>query len=166
VNRPDVLVIGYGNSIKGDDALGHVVAAEIERRLTDDAVRVVTAEILTTDLLPDVAAAQLVIFLDASCAGAVGRVECRPVQPDCTSAASMAHTLSVGALLGFVQQFYGRAPNSYLITSPAADFELRDARLSPAVQAVVPEMAARAIELIHLGGVSSARRLQDTAATL
>ena len=114
------------------------MAAEIERRLSDDTVRVVTAEILTTDLVPDVAEARLVIFLDASCQGTVGQVECRPVHPDCQSAASMAHTLSVGALLGFVQQFYQRVPETYLITSPAVDFELRDVQLSPEVQAVVP----------------------------
>lgn len=162
--QPDVLVIGYGNSIKGDDALGHVVAAEIESRLSDNTARVVTAEILTTDLVSEIAEARLVIFLDASCQGAVGQVECRPVHPDCRSAASMAHTLSVNALLGFVQQFYHRIPETYLITSPAVDFELRDAQLSPEVQAVVPEMASRALELIQGRGISSTRRLQDCAA--
>ncbi len=146
----DVLVVGYGNSIRGDDALGQVVAEQIEQQLLpDDHVRVLTLEILTTDLAADLAQVRLAIFLDAAAYGEVGQVECRRLQPDPVSAASMAHKLSIPALLAFSREFFGRAPLTYLISSPGATFELQDVRLSPALQAVVPEMVARALDLIR-----------------
>ena len=145
----DILVIGYGNSIRGDDALGQVAAEEIQRQLSDDPVRVLTEEILTTELVPELAEARLAIFLDASTQGTVGKVECCRVEPDFDSAASMAHTLTVEALLAFTQQFYERAPEAFLLTSRGATFELQDVELSPAVAAVVPVMVDTALELIR-----------------
>ncbi len=149
----DILVIGYGNSIRGDDALGQVVAEEIERQLSDDTVRVLTEEILTTELVAELADVKLAIFLDASTEGTVGQVACCRVEPDLDSAASMAHTLTVEALLAFTQQFYERAPETYLLTSRGVTFELQDVQLSPPVAAVVPVMVETALALI--------RRTQD-----
>ena len=142
-------MVGYGNSIRGDDALGQVVAEQIQQQLQPaDPVRVLTLEILTTDLAAELAQVQLAIFLDAAAYGEVGQVECCQVQPDTISAASMAHKLSIPALLAFSQEFFGRAPRTFLISSPGATFELQNVQLSPAVQAVVPEMVAQALDLI------------------
>ena len=49
-----ILVIGYGNPLRGDDAIGHRIAQMMEQRLPDDEVQIQTVYQLTPELVvPD-----------------------------------------------------------------------------------------------------------------
>ena len=74
-----VLVIGYGNSIRGDDAFGPLVAERLEQTLQADRVEVLSRHLLTPELAADVRDASLVIFIDASSDGPVGQTVCRRI---------------------------------------------------------------------------------------
>lgn len=116
-----VVVIGYGNALRGDDAVGlHVAAAVDEWELPD--VRVLVVHQLTPELAEPLAAADVAIFVDAYHAvEAKGVVHVRTIQPAATQP-SQTHAGNPGALLAFAETIYGHAPRAWWITVPAQDF--------------------------------------------
>lgn len=140
-----VLIIGYGNSIRGDDAFGPIVADRLEQTLQLPSVSILGRHLLTPELAENIRDADLVIFVDASAEGAVGEVLCRKILPDPDASLSMAHHLEPGGLLLWTQQAYQRSPEAYLVSTRGAAFEFADAELSPAVTAAVPA----AVQLIR-----------------
>ena len=64
----DVLVIGYGNTLRGDDGIGPAVAGEIDR-LAVPGVRVIVVHQLTPELAADLAACRRAVFIDAATTG-------------------------------------------------------------------------------------------------
>jgi hydrogenase maturation protease len=136
-----VLIIGYGNALRGDDGAGwHAAAA-----LTDDP-RLAGADVLARhqlapELALDVAHARLVVLVDACGGGAPpGTVSVRQVEPDSPSAPGWSHNLDPAALVGLAETLYGASPPVFLVTVTGAFFDYRD-RLSPAVHQALPKIA-------------------------
>ncbi len=77
---PNTLIIGYGNEIRGDDAVGPRIAA-----LVNDwklpAVTALAVHQLPPELAEPIAAAQQVVFVDASADPNVREVQTRPLEP-------------------------------------------------------------------------------------
>lgn len=124
---PDgVLVIGYGNTLRGDDGIGPAVAADVAARGLP-AVRVIVAHQLTPELAADLADCRLAVFVDATVGG-------EPVQAVRVAAAEagevMSHAADPRALLALCTAAYGRCPEAWLVTAAGADFDFRDG-LSP-----------------------------------
>jgi hydrogenase maturation protease len=135
-----VLIIGYGSPIRGDDAIGPLVADRLIDTIDSDRVVVHSRHILTAELVGDVAEAGLVIFLDASVEGVPGEVRCRPLAPDPDASISMAHFLDPRELLAWVAALYGKAPPAYLITATAQTFDYAGYELSPIADAAMQPM--------------------------
>jgi hydrogenase maturation protease len=123
-----ILVIGYGNDLRGDDAAGPRAAAQVDLwSLPGVEVRVLHQ--LTPELADPLAAADRAIFLDAHPArtGADVRVQrLHPVIPT----ARLPHSCDPQGLLALAQVAFGRRPEAWWITIPAADFAF-GAPLSP-----------------------------------
>lgn len=128
---PDsTLVIGYGNTLRGDDGIGPAVAQEVDR-LGVPGVRVIVAHQLTPELAADLADARLVVFVDATTGGEpVTAVRLDGSPP----AAPMTHAADPSSLLALAGAAYGRAPAGWLVTAAGTDFGFRDG-LSPTGQA-------------------------------
>jgi Ni,Fe-hydrogenase maturation factor len=73
-----LLVVGYGNPLRSDDGIAWHAAEQVRQELPD-AARVICVHQLTPELAEDVAAADVVIFLDASGRGEPGSVRCEVV---------------------------------------------------------------------------------------
>lgn len=121
-----LLIIGYGNPARGDDALGSLVAEHIEsiKSLRHwQHVDVLTAYQLQIENVMDVANYQTVLFIDAhtQCNNPYILERCQPeVGQSYTS-----HALTPGALLAVYQQAYKIAPPaSYLLKIGGESFEL------------------------------------------
>ena len=113
------LVIGYGNTLRGDDAVGRLAADTVEAwRLRD--VKTLSVHQLTPELAEDIAAAQQVIFIDAA-----ANASWQPLTP-ATSARSLTHHVDPQGLLALASALYGAMPTAYLLTLPAIDFDSRD----------------------------------------
>jgi hydrogenase maturation protease len=119
-----VLVIGYGNTLRGDDRVGYQVAENVaEWQLSQ--VRSIAVHQLLPELAADIAEVDLVIFVDAV-------VTVDPVKPDITITPIVAggaenfstHILTPQLLLGLSQKLYAATPDAYLLTIPAIDFTL------------------------------------------
>jgi hydrogenase maturation protease len=123
----DALVIGYGNTLRGDDGIGPAVAGAVAA-LGLPGVRVIAAHQLTPELAADLAGARLAVFVDAAASGepvAAVQLHWPPRTADV-----MTHATEPRGLLALCQAVYGRCPEAWLVTAAGADFEFRDG-LSP-----------------------------------
>lgn len=119
-----MLIIGYGNPLRGDDAFGYRAAERISGAIA--------VHQLTPELMDPIARADRVIFLDAATDGTPGEIRRRPVLP-AEDGRPFTHHATPESLLAGAQALYGRAPEATLITVTAATFDLSEA-LSPEVQ--------------------------------
>jgi hydrogenase maturation protease len=118
--REPPLIIGYGNPLRGDDAVGPWVASQLGG---------IAAHQLVPEMAARIASERWVIFVDARTDLAPGRVKLMAV--DETDV--MSHRASPGLLIKMVHQVYGCAPRATLVGIGAESFEL-GAPLSPSVQ--------------------------------
>lgn len=136
--RCGVLVIGYGNDLRGDDGAGLSVAqrlAEVGR-----AARVVGVRQLVPELAVDIAAAACVVFVDVYAANdaqlslRIERIEridgVAGVADGEHAAPILAHRVAPAALLALAARLYRAYPDAWLLAVPAFDFAL-GATISP-----------------------------------
>jgi hydrogenase maturation protease len=146
------LVIGYGSPIRGDDAIGPLAADRLEAEGIADNVQVVSRHVLTAELVPDIAAADLVVFLDAAAHGPPGEVRLQRLHPDARAVSTMAHFLDPRELLAWADVLYHRRPDAWLVSAAGARFEYGLYDLSPALAAAIDPMLEEVRRLI--AGVS------------
>jgi hydrogenase maturation protease len=142
------VIIGYGSPIRGDDAVGPLVADQLIEQIQSPSVEVFSRHVLTADLVEDICRARLVIFLDAATDGPVGEVLCRRLRPVAQPSSSMPHSLGPAELLGWVQQLYDRCPEAYLLSVRGETFAFSHYQLTPKVAIAVEPLAAKVRELI------------------
>jgi hydrogenase maturation protease len=147
VNDAGVLVVGYGNPLRGDDGIGWHAA----RLLADDprlaGARVLACHQLAPELAEDVSQASLVVLVDASVDGAPGSVAVRSIQPRQDSPLSWSHHLDPAALAGLAHALYDHVPPIVLISVAGAAFADGD-WLSPALQRALPEVVDRVARVV------------------
>ena len=164
-----VLIIGFGNSMRGDDALGFLAAQRLEAvwapregaALSGGAepnpgdappmirpVSVHACHQLTPELAEPVSRAGLVIFLDASGALPAGQVACHPVTAAAASPGALGHSLSPSGLLALAHALYGTEPEGILITAGLASTAV-GAALSPAAAEALERMVQKALEMVE-----------------
>lgn len=110
-----LLVIGYGNTLRSDDAAGRRVAEAIEQ-LRLAGVRVLSCDLLTPELAEPIAQARKVVFVDASVEtrGTVQMLELTPKE----SSEILAHTADPRALLALARDAFGHAPLAWWVIIP------------------------------------------------
>lgn len=136
---PQMLIIGYGNSLRADDGAGIVIAQKMARHF--NAAGLPTRLITETQLLPEMAAdisapsINTVVFVDTSLQSNAAQVEINKIDVD-TQTASTGHQLYPAALLLYASLLYGRNPQAWLVTIPGVDFAHGES-FSPTVKEVI-----------------------------
>jgi len=134
----NTLVIGYGNSLRGDDGAGPFIARQL-------GAGAIACHQLTPELAEPISQAQCVIFVDAHAGVPAGQIDIQPVQPGASAA---IHRFDPETLLAWSQQLYGRAPEAILVGIGAESFDLGEG-LSPGAM----RAAGRALRVIRkIGG--------------
>jgi hydrogenase maturation protease len=129
-----ILVIGYGNTLWGDDAVGQHVAAAVARwQVSGLSVR--AAHQLTPELAEPVSRADMVIFVDGQLSGEEDAVTVRRLEPS-TRADFAGHTSDPRGVLALAQAVYGRHAPAWLVLVPGLDFSLREGLSSAAARGV------------------------------
>ncbi len=123
-----ILVIGYGNELRRDDALGPKVAGILESRHWPG-LRVITCHQLTPELADPISRADAVLFIDAAVATTEVRVQ--PLKAGSPPTAS-GHTSDPSTLLGLAQALSGRSPRAWWLTVPAFDTGFGEGLSEPA----------------------------------
>jgi hydrogenase maturation protease len=126
-------VIGIGNSLRGDDGVGALLADQVGGR---------SVQQLTPELAEELSQLEAVLFIDAWLAPAGATPQLVEVIPaggalDCAAAVD-THRLEPSQLLALCQVLYGCAPAAQLLQMPAYAFE-HGTTLSAPLQAALPQ---------------------------
>ena len=143
----DVLVVGYGNTLRTDDGVGRLAAERLADDPRLDGVRVIGRHQLTPEIALDVSRAALVVFVDASRRSPAGIVTVEPMERTGRHRAGWSHYLDPHSLLDLTGELYGRVPDAFLV-SVGVESVLPGDRLSPMVEACLPGLVDAVAELI------------------
>lgn len=143
-----VLVIGYGNSLRGDDGIGVAVAEQLDRILQNSPVstRILACQQLTPELASEMSKANRVIIVDAAKGETPGQITIKKIQPDDYSS-TFTHDLQPSTLLACARELYEKSPVTYLVSVTGDSFGFSD-ELSDTLKRVMPEVLTRVRELI------------------
>jgi hydrogenase maturation protease len=133
------LVLACGNSLRSDDGVGPRLAEwAAERFQENNDVRVIARQQWTPELANEIAAADSVLFVDASEKSVPGRVSLAAVPSNrgCGDAAS--HQLEAHELLSLTRSLYGSvSAHAMLLTVGAVSTEVGE-EFSEPVEAALP----------------------------
>ena len=124
------LVIGYGNTLRGDDGVGPRVVEAIEE-LHLPGVRTLICQQLSPEHAGPVSQARTVIFVDAA-VDAPREVQWRKLEPN-ESSQLMTHAADPRTLLALARDVFGHAPPAWWLTIPAVKLGFSE-ELSPEAQ--------------------------------
>ena len=136
--RSRTLIIGIGNPLRSDDGLGWAVAEQLAQ--DDDAgCDIHTVHQLTPELAQWIAAAEVVVMIDASYEGEPGELHIRPVSFSTHPGAVGTHYATPDELAALTTAVYGYCPPVVVVTMTGANFDL-GGQLSPIVAQSIPRV--------------------------
>jgi hydrogenase maturation protease len=163
------LVIGYGNTLRGDDGVGPLVTEQVDTWNLRN-VRSLSVHQLTPELAADIAQVETVFFIDAwqitnaqspPSLGDLGG-ECKAVATSPTSAQPsierifpsipltiLDHAWSPSALLLLTETLYDAYPVAYRILIPAIQFDYGEALSAIANDGLIWSIKALKNHLAH-----------------
>ena len=138
------VVIGIGNELRGDDAVGAQAVARLSKR---DDLRTMSVHQLVPELAEAIHGVDRVLFVDARLGSAAsgGRDRGETIALDRVEPGShhgLGHACSPGALLGWTKVAFGEAPEAWLLSIPGTAFEVGES-ISPQTAALLPEAVDR-----------------------
>jgi hydrogenase maturation protease len=139
VTAAGVLVVGYGNPLRGDDGVGWHAAKLLATDPRLDGARVLAHHQLTPELAADVSRASLVVLVDAAAEGDPGSVSVRRIGSPPPTPITWSHHLTPETLAGLADALYGAVPPIVLVSVAAESFAEGDG-LSSALKQALPEV--------------------------
>ena len=115
-----ILVVGYGNPLRGDDGFGGLAAKNVEKRQIPG-LKAIICHQLNPELAAFLSDSSHAIFFDAVPGDDPGTLNATPVE-QCDLSSSGTHHFEPGSLLALSQALYGKAPPATLITATARSF--------------------------------------------
>jgi hydrogenase maturation protease len=152
-----ILVIGYGNTLYGDDGIGpHIVEQLADMELPGDIEYLVMRQ-LTPELVEVISRADTVIFVDAADGEMPQGISARELteadMPSDQKPGAFTHHVEPAALLQSARFLYGRSPRASLYTVRGENFKLGDS-FSPQVESALPllldQLKARILQCMNL----------------
>ena len=147
MNDVGVLVVGYGNSLRGDDGIGWHAARLLASDPRLAGARVLARHKLLPELAVDVSRASLVVLVDAAADGDPGGVSVRRVQPRRSETTTWSHHLDPESLAGLAKDLYGAAPPIVLVSVAVGSLAEGD-RLSDALERALPEVVEAVADVV------------------
>jgi hydrogenase maturation protease len=138
------LIIGYGNTIRGDDGVGYQIAEAVAQWNLNH-VRSLAVHQLTPDLAEAIAQAKTVIFVDA--VATLSEVKIEQLRPN-YAASFTGHYADPRSMLALTRALYKVLPTAYRILIPAVNFSFGET-LSPVTQKNVELALAKIKKLIY-----------------
>jgi len=114
-----VLVLGYGSDLRGDDAVGRLVAEAVSGW---EGVRALAVHQLTPELALELETCATVVFADAverSGPATLERLEPAAFRPE-------GHRATPAGLLDLGRSLHGHVPEAWMLALPGRDFSLRE----------------------------------------
>jgi hydrogenase maturation protease len=121
---PRVLVIGYGNPLRGDDGVGYCAAERLRDLLPDPDIEIVAAHQLLPEMMERMASSERVVLIDASVGPTPGEIHARRVEGS-PPAAGFTHQLTADAVVAGARSLYGWTGEATLLSIAGKDFSSR-----------------------------------------
>ncbi len=141
------LLIGYGNTLRNDDAAGWRIVEQLTPECTDSGVKAVMAHQLLPEIAATVAQAEVAIFVDAALDGEPGAIRVVELHP--LDHMEDAHALTAAGVLFLAKSLFGDYPPAYLVTITGVDFELGEVLSHPVARAL-PQAVATVRRLLAM----------------
>lgn len=141
------LLLACGNSLRQDDGVGLRIAEAAEQLFPASRLRIVAAPQFTPEMAAELAATDLVLFVDASAGDAPGSIRVEPVAPcaEPPGTSPETHRLDPPALLALARDLCGHTPaRAFVLTVGASNFGYGE-NLSASLRQAVP----RAVRLLR-----------------
>lgn len=154
-----LLLIGYGNPLRGDDGVGQSVIQRLEEQWTGDSsgrprphtLEMIACHQLTPELAAPLAQTEYALFIDVCEAEPSGVIQVQPLSPLPHSGA-FHHHLHPAALLANALSLYGAAPTAAVCTINGTEFGYTE-QLSFPVQQAAMRLSTRLMTFISLDSV-------------
>jgi hydrogenase maturation protease len=147
------LVLGYGNTLRGDDGLGPTLVERLAGAGLPDDVEWLALRQLTPELAEPISRADTVIFIDCRVGAVPGQIDCQALAPDpaprMAPSSAFTHEAQPAGLLNSAGALYGRAPAAYLYSVTGESYAF-GAGFSPAVEAAIPALLAMITDRLTL----------------
>jgi hydrogenase maturation protease len=146
-----IILIAYGNPLRGDDGLASRTADELTKKFPD--IEIVECHQLVPELAESISRSEAVIFIDAASAAEqneAGKMRIAEIgDPDLGQNLSSPfhHQYSTVSLVALAAQLYGARPRAFIASLVGQDFSPGE-RLSSGVERALPEFLARIEKLI------------------
>ena len=134
---PRVLVIGYGNPLRGDDGLGWKIASGLAATIQGETIKVLAMHQLTPELSELISEVEFVVFIDAAHVGRPGSWKCETIEPKASSPQTLGHQLAPASLLDFARAIFKASPPAVLVSVAGSCFDCCQ-ELTPPVAATLP----------------------------
>ena len=117
-----MLVIGFGNVLRGDDGVGPAVV-EVLEALGIDGLQAEAHHQLTPELAVGLSEAAFVVFVDASVKPSAGAVVVRELGSHSQGGGTgwSGHRVTPEVLLGLAMELWGRRPRAWCVEVPVAE---------------------------------------------
>lgn len=124
-----VLIIGYGNPLRGDDGFGPALAQRLQDSVQNDATEsccdpddeIIARHQLTLELAEPLSRAQRVVFIDAAARGTPGEISLQALQATVSPPTRFSHHAMPETLLAFAQSLYGACPSEAFLLSVSGE---------------------------------------------
>jgi hydrogenase maturation protease len=133
--RRDVMVIGIGNPLRGDDAVGIHLVQRLKRHFTGDFKGIVAYE-ADIGLAEEISCYPALLVIDALAASSEPPFQMLPLPAASTifpAGGFSSHAFNWGMVLAMARDIFGRCPEAFLCGIRAHSFAI-DERLSPLCQ--------------------------------
>lgn len=119
-----ILVIGYGNSLRRDDAIGLEIVQLLQERFTYPDCHFMTLIQPFPELVEHIKAVDLLIVLDASVDLEAGKIQCKRIVGDgwTLTQPTMTHFIGPEWLLLLCEELYDHKPDALLFAIGGEDF--------------------------------------------
>jgi hydrogenase maturation protease len=135
-----ILIIGWGNPLRGDDGLGWRATELLREVLPPAEITVRVSHQLMPEFAEEISRSDLVILIDAACDNNVaGEVRFERVEPRRSPAAAFSHEMDPPALLAMAESLYDACPEAFFFSVAGRSFGYGEG-LSPEVQAALPRL--------------------------
>ncbi len=131
-----ILIIGCGNTLRGDDGVGQVIVERFDPHRYGEVVEIIACHQLMPELVEPVSCADLTIFIDAAEGDTPGQIRCSEVLLGSESGA-FTHNLTPASLLAGAANLYGTETRALIISITGAQYEFSEI-FSSQIEAAVP----------------------------
>jgi len=138
-----ILIVAYGNPLRGDDGIAWHVAELLRRKLSSDEADILCVHQLMPELAEAVSRSSGTIFIDSREDGEPGQIyQARVAQQADTSFST--HVLTPAQVMALADALYGNGPEAYELSATGESFQHSE-ELSERLKTALPQM----VEAVH-----------------